>query len=115
MLLSLRHDYSRPTPTYRRLTANCARVLAMNIRNEITFTEELFTRALSGDLSELRRVPKTDLHAHLLLSAPFEVYARSSPAVVPRPPERFFGFAEFDEYLYKGILPALRDSRAVEA
>lgn len=66
---------------------------------------EEFKNALSaGDYSALKKVRKTDLHAHAFLSAGLEVYRELSPDML-EPPKRFNGFAEFCAWLNKYCLP----------
>lgn len=64
-----------------------------------------FKNALSArDYQSLRKVRKTDLHAHAFLSAGLEVYRELSPDM-PEPPKRFNGFAEFCAWLNKYCVP----------
>lgn len=60
---------------------------------------EEFKLALeTKDLKSLKKVRKTDLHAHAYLSAGLEIYRRLSPRIAP-PPPRFDGFKNFHNWL----------------
>lgn len=63
----------------------------------------------------LRAVPKTDLHAHCLLSCPLEAFDALGDAPVPRPPGRFADFAEFDGYIRGVLVPRMRGIERVRA
>lgn len=63
-----------------------------------TFTKEVFESAISGDNSHLISIPRTDLHAHGLLSASFERVKKILPSIPP-PPEQFNNFKEFIDYI----------------
>jgi len=67
---------------------------------------EEFKNALGSknNYPALKKVRKTDLHAHAFLSAGLEVYRELSP-VMPEPPGRFNGFAEFGCWLNKYCVP----------
>lgn len=66
---------------------------------------EEFKNALSSkNYMALKKVRKTDLHAHAFLSAGLEVYRELSPDM-PEPPNRFNGFAEFCSWLNKYCVP----------
>lgn len=69
----------------------------------------------TGDVAALRRVPKTDLHCHGLLSAPIESYARFSAQPLPPVPERFGSFDEFGLYIGTNLFPVLAGGRHVLA
>lgn len=68
-------------------------------------TSEILDAALAGEWSALRRVPKTDLHAHLLLCAPPSVYARLGGPGFPAPPRRFDNLGTFLQYLRDHYFP----------
>ncbi|OGR39742.1 MAG: hypothetical protein A2X29_04920 [Elusimicrobia bacterium GWA2_64_40] len=62
---------------------------------------EQFKRALEArDFNALKKVRKTDLHAHAYLSAGMETYQEISPEIA-LPPSRFDGFGGFREWLEK--------------
>lgn len=66
---------------------------------------EEFKNALSSkNYLALKKVRKTDLHAHAFLSAGLEVYRELSPDM-PEPPKRFNDFAEFCSWLAKNCVP----------
>lgn len=66
---------------------------------------EEFKNALgSKNYPALKKVRKTDLHAHAFLSAGVDVYRELSPDM-PEPPNRFKGFAEFGAWLNKYCVP----------
>lgn len=66
---------------------------------------EEFKSALNAkNYPALKKVRKTDLHAHAFLSAGLEVYRELSPNM-PEPPSRFSGFAEFCTWLNKYCVP----------
>jgi len=66
---------------------------------------EEFKNALSSkNYMALKKVRKTDLHAHAFLSAGLEVYRELSPDM-PEPPNRFNGFSEFCSWLDKNCVP----------
>lgn len=52
------------------------------------------------DLNALKKVRKTDLHAHAYLSAGMETYQEISPEIA-LPPSRFYGFSNFSTWLEK--------------
>lgn len=62
------------------------------------FTKEAFERALDGDYSLLKAVPKADLHAHGLLSSNFNYVRRINPSI-KMPPNNFASFEEFIDYI----------------
>lgn len=62
---------------------------------------EEFKRALGAkDLNALKKVRKTDLHAHAYLSAGMATYQEIFPKITP-PPSRFDGFSNFSSWLEK--------------
>lgn len=63
----------------------------------------------------LRRVPKTDLHAHCLLSMPIEAFDAFGDSPVSRPPEKFSSFAEFDGYIRGVLVPRMRGAERIRA
>ena len=73
--------------------------------------EEFKSALSSGDYPALRKIRKTDLHAHAYLSARPEVY-RELSAGMPEPPARFNGFSVFGDWLNKYCVPVTRDSYA---
>lgn len=70
-------------------------------------TTEIMESAGVGNLSALRAVPKSDLHAHIMLSAPFKKFKLIAGDLIPEPPITFESFQKFDEYLFKHLLPHL--------
>jgi adenosine deaminase len=69
----------------------------------------------AADLEALRRIPKTDLHCHGLLSAPRQAYERLFGDRIPAPPARFADFSDFGAYIAANLLPALTGPQAVRA
>lgn len=68
------------------------------------------------DRAALRRLPKTDLHCHGLLSAPLDTYAHLAEQPVPPVPRRFADFDAFGTYIVTHLLPVLgRGPAAVAA
>lgn len=59
------------------------------------------------DRAALRRVPKTDLHCHGLLSAPRQAYEQLLGHPIPAPPPTFADFTDFVGYILTHLLPAL--------
>ncbi len=55
--------------------------------------------ALNGDFGPIRSVPKTDLHAHLVLSAPFASFKEISKGKIKSPPARFKNLEDFLEFV----------------
>lgn len=75
----------------------------------------LLTRGLAGDAAALAAVPKTDLHAHGLLSAPLAAFERVRGTPLPPAPARFPDFDAFNLYIAEHLLPVLTDARSVRA
>lgn len=73
--------------------------------------EEFKSALSSGNYPALRKIRKTDLHAHAYLSAGLEVYRELSPGM-PAPPARFNDFSAFGAWLNKYCVPVTRDSYA---
>lgn len=65
------------------------------------------------DAAALRRIPKTDLHCHGLLSAPLATYAAILGRPLPAPPKTFGTFQAFIDYITTNLLPALPEPGAV--
>lgn len=71
---------------------------------------EEFKNALSvKNIQALKKIRKTELHAHAFLSAGVEVYRELSPEI-PEPPGRFNGFASFCSWLSKHCVPVTLNS-----
>ena len=69
-------------------------------------TGEVFAEALrAGDAAAVRRVPKTDLHAHAYLSARIETLERQLDHALLRPPHRMNGLTGMLEFLRSAIDP----------
>ncbi|MCB0340130.1 MAG: hypothetical protein KDD53_11025, partial [Bdellovibrionales bacterium] len=66
---------------------------------------DIFEAALEGDFSGLRSAPKADLHAHAMLSAPFEIYEKIKRRTLIKPPLRFARYDDFFTYIHEVILP----------
>lgn len=58
-------------------------------------------------LPELRQTPKSDLHAHLLLSAPRAAYQALSSRAIPHAPEYFGSLAGAFTYMGDYLIPVL--------
>ena len=76
-----------------------------------TITKELLEGALDGQRNPLRSVPKSDLHAHLLLSPPFEAFKKLSPGI-KSPPRYFKTFSDFHDYIGTQLLPVVSSVHA---
>ena len=72
-------------------------------------TEDRLASALAGDWTGMRAAPKTDLHAHVMLSAPFAAYQRIAAGAIPAPPRRFSGFEAFDRYVREHVIVHFKD------
>lgn len=70
-------------------------------------TRDVLEAALAGDYSKIKALPKTDLHAHLVLSAPFETYQRISKGKITAPPKRFHNLDHFLQYVREEFFPIL--------
>ena len=69
-------------------------------------TGEVFAEALrAGDAAAVKRVPKTDLHAHAYLSARIETLERQLGHALLRPPHRMNGLTGMLEFLRSAIDP----------
>jgi adenosine deaminase len=63
----------------------------------------------AGDLKAIKSIPKADIHAHMILSAPFEAYQEIAGAEIKTPPSRFDGgLGEFLDYLRKEVFVHLK-------
>src|ERR1700687_4118031 len=69
----------------------------------------------AGDVQALKRIPKTDLHCHGLLSAPLDAYAAILRHPLPLPPKLFGTFQAFIDYVTTNLLPALPEPTAVRS
>lgn len=76
----------------------------MSAVKSICFSPDIFS---SQDLQAIRRVPKADLHAHAVLSAPFATYQRLSSGKLAVAPEKFANFSEFQIYLREQLFQYL--------
>ncbi|MCB0310155.1 MAG: hypothetical protein KDD42_02900 [Bdellovibrionales bacterium] len=72
-------------------------------------TREVLEAALNGDWEPIKSLPKTDLHAHLLLSAPFTAYENLIDGNIRPPPERFRNLDHFLEYVKQEFFPIFTD------
>ena len=69
-------------------------------------TGEVFAEALrAGDVAAVRRVPKTDLHAHAYLSARIESLEREIGRALVRPPHRMNGLAGMRGFVMSAVNP----------
>ena len=69
-------------------------------------TGDVFAEALrAGDAAAVRRVPKTDLHAHAYLSARIESLERELGHALARPPRRMNGLTGMREFVGSAIDP----------
>jgi len=68
--------------------------------------------AVQGDFSLIKSVPKTDLHAHLVLSAPFDCYKKISKGRIKTPPARFKNLDDFLEFVKAEFFPILDSMQA---
>lgn len=77
-------------------------------------SQEALSSALSSpDPTALRRLPKSDMHCHGLLSAPLSAFAAVLGHALPLPAVMFRNFNEFGGYLAANLFPALRDLASV--
>jgi adenosine deaminase len=67
----------------------------------------------SNDRAALASVPKTDLHCHALLSAPWATYEALSGQPLPPPPKVFGDFRSFIAYIATNCSPVLSGAGAV--
>ena len=79
-----------------------------------TFTEEVFTNAMEGDMASLQAIPKADCHAHGILSAPFASYQRILDRVIKEPPKSFQGFEPFGVFISNVIFPIDSLSKTIQ-
>ncbi len=78
-------------------------------------TGEVFAEALrAGDAAAVRKIPKTDLHAHAYLSARIETLERQLGHALLRPPHRMNGLTGMLEFLRLAIDPYIDSSDGVE-
>lgn len=56
----------------------------------------------------MSKIPKTDLHTHGLLSAPFDCYQRLAKGYIPPPPNHFNDFKEFNTYIIRELRPIIQ-------
>lgn len=73
--------------------------------NDNIITKTVLEAGRDGNLKPLKSVPKTDLHAHAVLSAPFETYLEISAGKIRRPPERFQDLDHFLAYVKEAFFP----------
>jgi len=63
----------------------------------------------TGDLQAIKSIPKADIHAHMILSAPFEAYQEIAGSSIKTPPLRFNGgLGEFLNYLRSEVFVHLK-------
>ncbi|MBX7137640.1 MAG: hypothetical protein K1X83_06620 [Oligoflexia bacterium] len=74
-------------------------------------TQRILEQARAGDMRALKSVPKTDLHAHVDLSCPFNTYSRIARGRITIPPERFCSLDHFLEFYLRNYLPYLLTPR----
>jgi len=78
-----------------------------------TIAEPLLALALADAqdrcvaVSDLRRLPKADVHCHALLNCPLSTYEGLLGHKLPLPPARFGNFGEFGGYLATNLFPAI--------
>ena len=58
-------------------------------------------------LVNIKKLPKTDLHLHSVLSAPFDIYKKLSGGTLKNPPKKFSSLHEFLDYIEVAYLPLL--------
>ena len=69
---------------------------------------------LNSGIAALKKLPKADLHSHILLSAPFQAYQEISDRSLALPPKQFKSFLDFQSYLAREILPLFKSQKDVE-
>ena len=74
--------------------------------------DTILKAACAGDLAPLKGVAKTDLHTHLVLSAPFSTYTKLSAGRIKPPPERFNNLDHFLEFVRAEFFPLLNSIEA---
>lgn len=67
------------------------------------FSNDIFSLPTEQRLAQIRLIPKADLHAHMILSAPFQTLKRLSQKTIPHPPDRFASLLEFLEWLNQHV------------
>ena len=78
-------------------------------------TGQVFAEALrAGDAAAVRRVPKTDLHAHAYLSARIESLERQLGHALLRPPHRMNGLAGMREFVMSAVNPDFNTREGAE-
>ena len=78
-------------------------------------TGQVFAEALrAGDAAAVRRVPKTDLHAHAYLSARIETLERQLDHALLRPPHRMNGLAGMREFVMSAVNPDFNTREGAE-
>jgi adenosine deaminase len=70
-------------------------------------SDSLLLEAQQGNLQPLQALPKSELHAHLLLSAPWSVFEQLAGKKLERP-QRFAGLAAFFDFIRAQLLPYCR-------
>lgn len=69
----------------------------------------------ADDRAALARVPKTDLHCHGLLSAPFSAYQALASHPLPPPPATLGSFRAFADYISTNFLPLFNSPENVRS
>lgn len=84
-------------------------------RAAATITESALRAALAGSWEQLRRVPKSDLHAHYILSAPYAAYGPILGRTMPLLPARFEGLHHFLQFVWNEMIVPFRTAEQYEA
>jgi len=63
-------------------------------------------------MSDIFTKPKTDLHAHMALSAPFKTYELLAGRELVKPKKKYRDLKEFLDYVHMDVLPAFENADA---
>ncbi len=94
-------------------TATAMRSAGAPAQRVVAWREALRDAIRANDRAGLRRVPKTDLHCHGLLSAPDATYAELLGRPLPPRPLVFGSFAAFSNYITSNLLPVMTGPASV--
>jgi adenosine deaminase len=78
------------------------------------FNATLFELPAEIRLQKIRAIPKADLHAHMVLSSPFQTLCSLSSKPLTRPPARFNGLQPFLDWVNNSIVPLLDNPQHIQ-